>query len=133
MHTTPREVGEHVSDRGSRSGETFVGVALPIGEVDPVVTPQRLERREQACVVGRAVDEDLDPVPGAPPRGARATVDDRLRVLALAGGEEPFVETHRDELPGPRYADTSLNANARSRTAKASSSSSTDGRWSDET
>ena len=55
--TAPRRIGEHGADLGTRASETFVAVALEIGEVQPVAGARRADLVEQAREVLGAVDQ----------------------------------------------------------------------------
>ena len=88
-----RQVGEHVADLGTGADEALVGVALPVGEVDPVVRSEGAEHLVEAGEVLGPVDQHLDAVALGPRRAVAATaVDLGGGVAAFVRREEPVVE-----------------------------------------
>ena len=96
VHAAPREVGEHVADLGARAVEPLVGVALPVGEVDPVVPAEACRaprsRRAKYSAPSTSTATWLPSVHAV--AVAAPTVDLGGGVAALLRGQEPVVQPH---------------------------------------
>jgi hypothetical protein len=114
VNAPSREIRQHISDRGTGAVEKFVGVALPVGEVQPVSRRARPDNLVQTDEVLRAVDQHLDAIAFAPGLAvAPAAVDIGGSIPALHRREEPFVEAHgvllgRQTAPRRKYRRTAV-------------------------
>ncbi len=119
------ETGEHLTELGAGPDEELVGVAPPVGEVDPGPVLQGGQLLVEAAEVGGPVDQRLHRVAVGPrPAVVTAAVDVGVEVAPLVGGEEPGVgEGHgasgparwrpRGRPPRPRSAGTGWCRGAR--------------------
>ena len=85
------------------AGQAFVGVALPVREVDQVALAGRFDPLEQLLEVRLAVDQRANEI-ACRPRLATAMprIETRARIAALRGGQEPrkgFVGGHAATVP----------------------------------
>ena len=96
VHASRRQPGQDPGHFGARAGEELVGVAAPVGEVDPLAPLERAEGGVEPCVVLGAVNEDAHVVAVAVGRrrAIAAAVDLRGRVPALLDRQEPCLCTH---------------------------------------
>ena len=101
MDAAPGEVAEHRADLGAGTVEAFVGVALPVGQVHPVVALEAAQLTVEPAEVLGPVDEHLDVVARGPrPAVAAAAVDLGGDVAALGRRQEPVVDTRCRIHPG---------------------------------
>ncbi len=97
----PREFRDHVAHGGAGPGELLVGVALPVGEVQPVAPVGVAQRVVQPREVVGSVDEHSPFVAHCPRAAVAVTLIDLGGVVpALRCTEEPVQQLHRSLLPG---------------------------------
>ena len=92
VHVAPGEVGEDLAQLGAGPVELLVGIALPIGEVDPVARLELAQLPVEPAEVLGPVDEHLDVVALGPRLAvAAAPIDLGGGVAPLVRGQEPVV------------------------------------------
>ena len=90
------QLDEHGANLRARSVKQFVGIALPVGEVDPIAGLALAQHLVQSSEVSAAIDQDRAVVALGPRElVVVAPVDVGRRIPPLGGQEEPVFESHR--------------------------------------